>query len=104
MFKWLKRKSKKLNSKVEFTSIPAEYKEKAWEYQQVAGLLCQDIDVLVTICESDATREEIIWHIKDLQKGKDEIIENKKLRDSRYAAASFLASIPKGCIVSTKIE
>ncbi len=97
MFKWFKRRK--------FSPIPAEYKEKAWEYQQVAGLLCQDIDLLVDICDDEKiTKEEMLWHIKHLQKGKNEIITNKKSRDSRYAAASLLASIPKGCIVSTKME
>ena len=88
MLEWFKNK---FSSKVELTPIPAEHKEKAWEYQQVAGLLCQDIDLLARICDSDVTREEIIWHVKDLQNGKNEMISNKKVRDQRYAAASWLS-------------
>jgi len=102
MFKWLK---KKFSSKMEFTPIPAEHKEKAWEYQQVAGLLCEDIDLLVDLCDDEKiTKEEMLCFIKDLQKTKDLIISDKESRDSRYAAAYFLASIPKGCIVSTPME
>lgn len=107
MFKFF-RKNKPFSipkSKMEFTPIPAEYKEKAWEYQQVAGLLCQDIDLLVDMCDDEKiTKEEMLWFVKDLQRAKDEMISNKESRDSRYAAAYFLASIPKGCIVSTKME
>ena len=44
---------------VELTPIPAEHKEQAWEYQQVAGLLCMDIDVLNDCVDESMSKEDI---------------------------------------------
>jgi len=85
MFGWLRRK------KTTICGIPAESREQAWEYQQVAGLLCLDIDVLVTVCEAKGTTaEEMLWQIRDLRDKKNKIISDKVTRQNRYAAASML--------------
>lgn len=76
--------------------------QQASEYQQVAGLLCMDIDVLVDCCESDGmTAEKMLWHIRDLKQKKDEMISNKKARESRYAAAAFLVACTQSGMVRT---
>lgn len=68
--------------------------EKALEYQQVAGLLCMDIDVLAEIAEDpDITLEDLLWQIKDLQEKKDDMITNKESRESRYAAVALITSL-----------
>jgi len=90
MINWLK---KIFQPEIKFTPIPTEHREKAWEYQQVAGLLCLDIDLLVNVCRSDMSKEEMLWQIKDLQEKKDEIIRNKDARESRYQAAYFLSNL-----------
>ena len=86
MFSWFKKQRK--------IELPVECREKAVEYQQVAGLLCLDIDVLVKVCEADGmTAEEMLWHIRDLRDKKNEMIRDKKVREGRYAAATMLFAV-----------
>ena len=60
----------------------------------MSGLLCMDIDVLVDCCECDGmTTEDMIWQIRDLRDKKDEMIRDKKVRESRYAAAAMLFAV-----------
>jgi hypothetical protein len=63
------------------------------EFQKVAGLLCLDIEVLNKCVNESTPKEDIIWQVRDLVKRKNEMISNKEVRDSRYAAASFLMNI-----------
>jgi Fe-S oxidoreductase len=86
MFGWF-RKKKRLDP------IPVEHLAKAIEYQQVAGLLCMDIDILVDVCDSDMPVEDILWQIRDLRDKKDEMIRDKVARESRYAAAAMLFAV-----------
>lgn len=76
------------------SELPVECREKAIEYQQVAGLLCLDIDVLADVCEADGmTAEDMLWHIRDLRSKKDEMIRNKAAREGRYVAAAVLFAV-----------
>ena len=87
MFGWFKKQEI-------VSDLPVESREKAIEYQQVAGLLCLDIDVLVDVCESDGmTAEDMLWQIRDLRDKKDEMIRDKSSRESRYAAAAMLLAV-----------
>lgn len=72
-------------------------KDKAVEYQQVAGLLCLDIDLMADCCnESDMTKEEILWHVNDLVKKKNLYTTNKEEREKQYTLTAMLFNIPKG--------
>ena len=95
MFDSLKKLFSK-SSPVELTPIPAEHKEKAWEYQQVAGLLCMDIDLLDKCVDESMSKEEIIWQVRDLVEKKNDMITNKESRDDRYSAAAFLVFLTGG--------
>lgn len=83
---------------------------EAWlkmvEYQQVAALVCRDIDVLVEVIGSHPNMEakELREHIHYLKKMKDEAINDKKIREMRFNAGVFLASIPKGMIRSIELS
>lgn len=78
--------------------------EKAIEYQQVAGLVCMDIDLLWDIVnDEDITKEEILLQIKTLVDDKNEIIANKEVRERKWAAANLLFSLPRGIVMSTPL-
>ena len=50
--------------------------------------------MLVDCCECDGmTTEDMIWQIRDLRDKKDEMIRDKKVRESRYAAAAMLFAV-----------
>lgn len=88
MFDWFRRKKQIISE------LPVESREKALEYQQVAGLLCMDIDVLVDCCECEGmTTDDMLWQIRDLRDKKDEMIRDKEARESRYAAAAMLFAV-----------
>ena len=90
MFDWFRRKKQIVSE------LPVESREKAIEYQQVAGLLCMDIDLLVDCCECDGmTKDDMLWQIRDLRDKKDEITVDKEAREGRYTAAAMLFSVAK---------
>ncbi len=71
--------------------VTEEQHKKAIEHQQVAGLLCLDIDLLVEVCEGrNISAEDMLWHIRDLRDKKEEMIRDESVRSSRYAACAFL--------------
>lgn len=87
MFKWLRKKK----NPFEMAPVPPQHAEKAFEYQQVAALLCMDIDLLVEVCKDpNLSKEDILWQINDLKDKKDKITTDKKVRDDRFSAAHFL--------------
>jgi len=59
------------------------------EYQQIAGLVCLDIDLLARVAESEKWDEKDLRNmIFQLKKKKDELISDAKVRESRYNAVS----------------
>jgi len=73
--------------------------EKALEYQQVAALVCEDIEILVDIASNpNKTAEQLRAQIKLLKEQKDKLIADREHREMRYNAACVLYSIPKGMI------
>lgn len=65
--------------------------EKATEYQQVAALVCMDLDMLKILSErSDMTLEELKEHISIIVENKEQLINDSKIRQSRYQAASLV--------------
>lgn len=58
---------------------------KVTEYQQVAALLCKDIDAIALAVESKP--ELATGLVKKLKEGKDKVISDKEHRESRYNAA-----------------
>ena len=68
------------------------------EFQQVAALLCLDIDILEECIDDSMSKEDILWQVRDLIDKKNDMINNEESRNSRYSAASMLMrlSINKG--------
>lgn len=99
MFGWLRKTRGKLDLN---DSLPVESRAQAFEYQQVAGVLCLDIDVLRDIVTNNEnmTKEEVIEQIQLLVDNKNELINNKEVRESRWAAAHLLFNLPRGSIVA----
>ena len=74
--------------------------DKSAEYQQVAALVCEDIELLLDLATQAAanperTKEDMRWCINDLKKKKDLLISNKDYREERFALACTLLSIGK---------
>lgn len=75
--------------------LPPKLQEKLREYQQVAALLCLDIDLLVDVCEAkNLTADELLRQIHDLQDKKDQLLRSNATREQRYSAAAALFSRP----------
>lgn len=68
--------------------------EKAIEYQQVAALLVDQIE----LAELAARRSKNpMWHLEELKKFCDQIISDKEYREKMYGLAFTLYNItPKG--------
>jgi len=65
--------------------------EKAEEYQQVAALVCMDIDTLLEISQQpENTVKDLQDQIALLHEMKEDIIKNPEKRKSRYNAACAL--------------
>lgn len=66
------------------------------EHQQVAALLCSDINVLARVAEDDrwsaADLRELIFRLKEK---KDQIITDPVARENRYGAHSNIATLGK---------
>jgi hypothetical protein len=78
--------------------------EKAREYQEVAGLLCIDIDMLSDLAAMpDVTYERLRLGIERLKEKKDQVITDAETRERRYAACEALYSLPRGAIRSDRI-
>jgi hypothetical protein len=63
------------------------------EYQQVAALLCMDIDTWVETAENNP--EMALDALRELKKRKDEMIGDENIREMRYNAACALFSLNK---------
>lgn len=102
MFKWFGKKKEKLDMD---NRIPVELRDKAFEYQQVAALVCNDIDIMWQVVQKDdMSKEDIIAQIRLLVDNKNEMIKNKEVRDRRWHAANLLFSLPRRSVVATKIN
>lgn len=66
---------------------------KAEEYQQVAALLCLDIDLLAEAIDENTSREDLLWWLNDLVEKKNDMISNTASRESRYTASAMLFSL-----------
>lgn len=65
--------------------------EKAREYQQVAALVCLDLDVLLEVSQDQGmTVDRLRDHIRSTCKMKDEAISDPAARESRYACTSAI--------------
>lgn len=59
------------------------------EYQQVAALVCLDIDLLARVAENKKWDEKDLRNmIFQLKKKKDELISDANVRETRYNAVS----------------
>ena len=68
--------------------------EQAFEYRQVAALLCLDIDTLLESCNrQEVTVESLKDSIKLLVELKDQLINDPEARQRRYAAAQSLFNL-----------
>lgn len=66
---------------------------KAEEYQQVAALLCLDIDLLAEAIDENTSREDLLWWLNDLVEKKNDMISDAASRESRYVASSMIFSL-----------
>lgn len=66
--------------------------EQALEYQQVAALVCLDLNCLLKACNICNTLEELRKQVAHVHKMKEELISNKEIRESRYNAARIISS------------
>jgi hypothetical protein len=65
--------------------------EQATEYKQVAGLVCLDLDILLTVAEAgDVTMEDLISQIRYTHQKKELLIADPKERQDRYNACSLV--------------
>ena len=79
---------------VTFTPIPVEYKELAWEYQQVAGIVCEEINLLHTLSQRAKTLESLQFHVNHLHDLKENIIKDKQTRSEMYSLMYALYNLP----------
>jgi len=62
--------------------------EMAREFQQVAALVCQDVDILNDIAsQSDVTLESLRAQVELLHSNKERAIKDKEWREMRFDAA-----------------
>ena len=67
--------------------------EKAAEYQQIAALVCLDLDVLKDIAEQpNNTADQLVKQILFTWEKKEKLIQDAQHRKSRYEAASLIFS------------
>lgn len=71
-----------------------ENKEKAIEYQQVAGLVCMDLDLLNDLANSSDSLEDLKYHVNFYHARKNVYISDKKEREQQYALTQMLFSLP----------
>lgn len=65
--------------------------EEAEEYQQVAALVCMDLDILLECANcGDMTAEELVAQIRHAHEQKESMTADPKIRQSRYEAASII--------------
>lgn len=77
--------------------------EKSLEYQQVAALVCNDLDCLHDIATTqNLTAEQLVKQIALTHKMKDEVIADKENRERRFYAVMMLYNLPRG-IVSEEV-
>jgi hypothetical protein len=67
------------------------------EYQQVAALVCMDLDTLAVLCDhKDMTADDYRAHIRHVVSAKNELISDAEVRNQRYAAAAFVFNAVAG--------
>ena len=64
------------------------------EYQQVAALLCMDIDLLDDCVDGSTSKEDLLWFIRDLVDKKNDMINDEKSRQNRFSCARLLMGLP----------
>lgn len=71
--------------------------EKAYEFQQVAALVCIDVGTLYTLSKRrDATLESLQAHIEMVHENMIKLQTDKEHRDMRYDASCMLFSMIQG--------
>ncbi len=74
--------------------------EKSEEYQEVAALVCMEIDILFDISQQEGiTVEELKEGIIFLHNNKEEIIKDAEKRKMRYNAGCLLFEAAKAGLV-----
>ncbi len=63
------------------------------EYQKVAALVCMDIDIVLKTAEQN--NDMALDLLRMLKEKKDNVVNDKKCRDSRYNAVSIVLNIGK---------
>ena len=67
------------------------------EYQQIAALVCLDLDTLLEVStDRDITLEELREQIKLTHSLKEEMIVDSDIREKRFNMAVMLFNLPKG--------
>jgi len=64
--------------------------EKCQEYQEVAGIVCQDLELLQKMAKGNRTAEELKSFIALMYNNMKEAIADKEKRKSRYQAMGLL--------------
>lgn len=65
------------------------------EYQQVAALVCMDMDCLKDISEQNVSLEELKEHILHYWQLKEDATKDPAARNSRFQAAQALFNLPQ---------
>ena len=79
--------------------------EKAIEFQQVAALVCQDLDILLSIAEHEDDLVSLKKQIQMMHQAKEKYINDPRERQLRYnAVCMILGAVALGMVRNDPIS